>query len=517
MGPAAVLLAAALAVAPSPDPEIHAALERVYQGHVDDAITTLRAAAAARPSDPLPAYALALAFCWKVEERADLQTFDAALQAAALDAVARADAVLARAPDDTEALFARGAAHGALSRYHMFRWHRHDAARSAVRMREDLLRVRALDPEHHDALFGLGLYDYYADVLPRAAKIVRFLAGMPAGNRRRGLASIEDAGRKSALHRTEARVQLYEIYAFYEDRPSAAMDELDVLRRDYPSHPLWALKSVEHLRSRLGAYGEAVTAGRAILARAARGEANYKGRWVPALAQLEMGHALLSDLRPAEARPLLLAVVTDGLPGNPGGLARARFLLGASLEANGDRPAALPHYQAAAAGPAGEWRDRAREAVSSALPAARVRALAALGDARRHREAARAGDAARAAVAALRLWPESTEAALGVAEDRLAHGDVAGARSVWPRADVRQVADAPWLAAWRVLLEAETSDLEGRREEAVQQYKKVLKESFRRPDFTLRAEAALKAPFAPVAPKTPPPAGRRISTALSTT
>ena len=482
---------------PEPDASYRAALELVYQGHIETALDRLRASADAHPADPMAAYVLALALCWKVEQRPESEDLDRELQASSAKAVALADAVLARDPGDVRALFARGAAWGALSRYHLFRLHRSDAARSAVRMREDLTRVRTLDPQHHDALFGLGLYDYYADVLPRAAKVLRFLARIPGGDRRRGLASIEDAADRSTLHRTEARVQLFEIHAFYEEQPGRAMDQLDELRRLYPTHPLWALKAVEHLRARLGAYGDAVRAGREILARAARDEPNYRGPWVPGLARLEMGHALLSDLRPAEARPLLLAVVNDGIPGNAAAVPRARYLLGRGLEIEGDREGALAHYRIAAGGADTEWRERGRAAVSNPMPRARIRALLALGEARRRREAKRGEDVIPLAREALRHWPESMEGALTLVDELLVAGDTAGARTAWPRRDPRQLAETPWLRPWEWLLEAERHDLEGRREEAVQQYKKVLQDSFRRADFEERAEAGIRGAFRP--------------------
>ena len=167
---AGLSLLAALAVPSSPDPAAdRASLELVYQGHLETALTRLRTAADTHPEDPMAAYLLALALCWKVEQQPESEDLDRELLARAELAVARADAILERKPDDVRALFARGASHGTLARYHLFRLHRSDAARSAVRMREDLARVRALDPQHEDALFGLGLYDYYADVLSRAA------------------------------------------------------------------------------------------------------------------------------------------------------------------------------------------------------------------------------------------------------------------------------------------------------------------------------------------------------------
>jgi len=510
-------LFASSALASEADVAYRASLELVYQGHLETALTRLRTAADVHPEDPVAAYVLALALCWKVEQQPESVELDRELLATAAMAVARADARLERKPDDVRALFARGAAHGTLSRYHLFRLHRSDAARSAVRMREDLARVRALDPQHEDALFGLGLYDYYADVLSRAAKVIRFLARIPGGDRQRGLASIEDAAGRAALHRTEARVQLFEIHAFYEERPGRAMDQLDELRRLYPTHPLWALRAAEHLRARLGAYGDAVLVGREILARAARGETNYKGPWVPALARLEVGHAFLSDLRPAEARPFLLPVARGGIPGYAAAAPRARYLLGRCLELEGDREGALAHYRIAGGGADDEWRKAARAAVASPIPAARVRALAALGEARRQREAKRSEDALALAREALRDWPLSMEAALALVDQRLASGDAAGARAAWPRSDARQLAETPWLQPWEGLLEGEWHDLEGRRAEAVQQYKKVLQGRFRRPDLERRAEEGIQAPPRRMTVPSPKPIARGISTPLSTT
>ncbi len=241
------------------------------------------------------------------------------------------------------------------------------------------------------------------------------------------------------------------------------MDQLDELRRLYPTHPLWALKAVEHLRARLGAYGEAVAAGREILARAARGEANYRGPWVPALARLEIGHSLVSDLRPAEARPFLLTVAKDGIPGNAAAAPRARYLLGRSLELEGDRDGALAHYRIAAAAADKEWRQRASAAVSTPIPPARVHALLALGEARRRREAkggprrsesdaqderrrtdsGGADDAIPFAREALRHWPQSMEAALLLVDERLVAGDASGrAGGVAPRRPAAAGGDA---------------------------------------------------------------------------
>jgi len=96
-------------------------------------------------------------------------------------------------------------------------------------------------------------------------------------------------------------------------------------------------------------------------------------------------------------------------------------------------------------------------------------------------------------------------------------GDARGARAAWPRADPRQLKETPWLRPWEWLLEGERHDLEGRREEAVQQYKKVLQDPYRRADLEERAEAGIKGAFRPLARRGRSTAPRGISTALSTT
>jgi thioredoxin-like negative regulator of GroEL len=155
--------------------------------------------------------------------------------------------------------------------------------------------------------------------------------------------------------------------------------------------------------------------------------------------------------------------------------------------------------------------------VSTPIAPARVRALAALGEARRRREAKRfpwrregdaenqrgrihsggANDVIPLAREALRDWPQSMEAALTLVEERLAAGDASGALAAWPRPDPRQQEETPWLRPWEWLLVGERLDLEGRREEAVQQYKKVLQDPFRRADLEERAEAGIKRLFVP--------------------
>src|SRR4029450_13447425 len=149
---------------------------------------------ATAPADPIGPYLESLVWVWRLEQRAPSAAGARELSRRVEETGRLSEQALARDPDDLRALLARGASQGVLSRFHLGRFQRTDAARAAVRMRAGLLRGGEAEPTSADAAFGLGLYYYYADVLPRLAKVLRFLARMPGGDREGGLARMESAG-----------------------------------------------------------------------------------------------------------------------------------------------------------------------------------------------------------------------------------------------------------------------------------------------------------------------------------
>jgi hypothetical protein len=522
IAPAALLLAAGVVAAPPPtksvvaavqprksvvaaeqDQQYRAALDLLYDGRAAAAQARLVELERLHPDDPVPLYLQALALAWIVEQQPESTALDRTLEQAADRAWAAADARLRADPYDARARFARGAASGVRSRHHLFRAHRAEAARTAAQMRDDLLAARAQDPEDADVLFGLGLYDYYVDVLPRFARLLRFLSRLPGGDRARGLLAIETAARTSTLHGVEARVQLYEIHAFYEDDPAAAAADMESLAHRYPGWPLWGLKLAEHLRDRLGAYADSEAVCRRLLGGddAARPEA---GAAALALARLSLGESLLLDLRPEDARHTLIPLL-PAAAGLPALAARARLLIGRGLELEGEREGAAAHYRAAAADR--DSRKRAQAALAHLLPAREVEGRQRLALARRAREAGQAEDAAARAREALAAWPASREAELLVAEQELREGRAESARV--PSVEEARGDEPPWLVPWSRLLRARQADARGDRERAVELYKQVYARHCRRVDLREAAADGLSRPFRPEAPRVAPSAAAR--------
>jgi hypothetical protein len=111
------------------------------------------------------------------------------------------------------------------------------AARDGKRIKEALERSLALDPSLQDAYFGIGLYHYYADVAPAAAKILRFLLALPGGDKEEGMQEMLRARSGGQLLRDEADYQLHLIDLWYEKQPQHALALLRGLHDRHPRNP----------------------------------------------------------------------------------------------------------------------------------------------------------------------------------------------------------------------------------------------------------------------------------------
>ena len=111
------------------------------------------------------------------------------------------------------------------------------AARDGKRIHDSLRQAVTLDPTLKDAYFGLGLYHYYAAIAPTAARVLRLLLLLPAGDRAGGLKEMEQTRSQGILLRGEADYQLHLIYLWYEHQPMLALRLVEDLRARHPHNP----------------------------------------------------------------------------------------------------------------------------------------------------------------------------------------------------------------------------------------------------------------------------------------
>ena len=459
-------LLAALAVASSApagvahpwDATARGALDLVYDGDFHGAEARLAVLAAEHPADPVLPYLQALALEWRVEQDPGSRAHDPAVLSLADRSLSLTGASLADDPADGRALLARGAAHGVKSRLHLYRWEKGPASREAVRMREALGAARAAGVGALDLDFGLGLYDYYADTLPRFFKVVAFVMRIPRGDRERGLAAIARVARGGSLfHDDEARVQMYDIHYYFEGRPDRALHWIRAMWHRHPGWPLWGLKLAQLLGEPTGLWAESAAVARDILGTADEGRHPNYQPVVAAMARVLLAEALLGDLRFEEA----CATAGEG---------------GADL-------------------PAGAWRARAERARARCLEHERRagspegRALALLAQARRLRERGNEGRADATCLLAFQTFPASAEARLCAAQESLRVGRPAAARAL--AGSVLEAEGKAELRPFAHLLAAQASERKGERADALRHYRRAWDEPLGRSAVRAEAKAAI--------------------------
>ncbi|MFQ5675099.1 MAG: tetratricopeptide repeat protein [bacterium] len=120
---------------------------------------------------------------------------------------------------------------------------------------KNLERVIAADSTYYDAYLGLGLYHYYAAVIPKFIKSVAALLGIE-GDRSRGLQELQLAAANGTLSRAEALLFLGNIYLYTEKETEQAMLYSTKLAELFPANPgFWSFlgenyqKAGKHLQA----------------------------------------------------------------------------------------------------------------------------------------------------------------------------------------------------------------------------------------------------------------------------
>jgi tetratricopeptide (TPR) repeat protein len=343
---AALALAAAPLAAQLTEPARVAAIyDRILDADFDAAV-----ADTARACGPAPPVACQLldvtAVWWQIQLDDQSTALDIEFERKVDAAIAAAAEWTEREPERAEAWFYLGAAYGARVQWRVLRVERLAAARDGKRIKDALERALALDPSLYDARFGIGLYKYYADIAPAAAKVLRFLLLLPGGDKEEGLRDMLLAREYGALLRGEADYQLHWIYFWYEEQPERGLAVLQDLRAHYPHNPLFPQRIAEVQVEYFHDPSASLVAWQELLAHAQSGRINAAplARTRARLGAAERLDELYETDRAIEQ---VNAVIAEGAAVPYGALARAHLLLGTFEDRLGHAAAAAASYRAA--------------------------------------------------------------------------------------------------------------------------------------------------------------------------
>jgi tetratricopeptide (TPR) repeat protein len=345
------------------------ALARVYdfilEARFDQVEAELRRACGPAPAEACDVLG-ATALWWRILLDPESRALDDEFSASVERAIRTTEAWVERAPQDPEAWFYLGGAYAARVQWRVLREERLAAARDGKRIKEALEQAIELEPRLDDAYFGIGLYKYYADVAPAAARFLRFLLLLPGGDRDEGLEQMLRARERGRLLQGEADYQLHLIYLWYEEDIDRALELLRGLQRQYPANPLFLIQIADIQESYQHDITASLATWRTLLAMAREQRVNAA---VIAETRAHLGVARqLEALHQTDRAIEQLQDLIAEKPSAPySALASGYLRLGDAHDRMGERAQALQAYRAAvAAAPADdihEIRDKARKRI----------------------------------------------------------------------------------------------------------------------------------------------------------
>ena len=324
------------------------AYDSILEARFDQVDAELRRACGPAPQEACDVLS-ATSLWWQILLDPESRELDHEFSAAVNRAIESTQAWTERSPDDAEPWFYLGGAYAARVQFRVLRNDKLSAARDGKRIKLALERAVTLDPNLDDAYFGLGMYKYYADVAPAAAKFLRFLMLLPGGDRREGLEQMLRARSRGRLLQGEADYQLHIVYLWYERQTPRALQLLRSLHERYPANPLFQAQIAEIQ----DAYEHDITASlaswRALLAAAREQRAN-----APVLsevqARLGVARQLEALYQTDDAIDALQAAIALRPAAPYGALPLAYLRLGEAYDRLGERAAAMEAYRTSIAG-----------------------------------------------------------------------------------------------------------------------------------------------------------------------
>ncbi len=222
------------------DEKIKHGIDLIYNIKFDSAETVFKDVMLNYPDDPSGRFFLAMVDWWRIVLDLDNESHDEIFYAKLEDVIYHCDKILEKNENNINALFFKGGAIGFRGRLRAIRdsWIKSaDDGREALPL---LKHAFALDSTNLDILFGMGIYNYFADVIPdRFPYIKPLMIFFPKGNKQLGIKLLIEASEKAKFASTEALYFLMTLYyQFEEDFPEARNYALKLVQK-YPDNPLF--------------------------------------------------------------------------------------------------------------------------------------------------------------------------------------------------------------------------------------------------------------------------------------
>ncbi len=192
------------------------------------------------PQDPAGYFLKSAVYFWMYTQ--DVRMADVAEQFEKISdqGIEAAEKQLEKNEEDLDAKFFLGAIYGNLGRYYIMNSSWIKAYWYGKEGKDLLEEIVEADPEYYNAYLGLGIYHYYADILPGVIKMLSYILGIE-GDKKKGLEELKLAISKGSFVKSEARFFLAMTYMYFEYNYLRARDLWAKLARAYPENTFFIL------------------------------------------------------------------------------------------------------------------------------------------------------------------------------------------------------------------------------------------------------------------------------------
>lgn len=212
----------------------------MYNLEFDSAKAEFDYLAARYPSHPAGKFFLAMIDWWKILMNADDESHDAEFIQKLDLVITLCDSLLNVNENDITAMFFKGGALGFRGRLYANRSSWIKAANDGRVALPIVQKAYKIAPNNYDILLGIGIYNYYAYIIPERYPLVKpLMIFFPSGNKIKGIEQLQKASEHAEYASIEAAYFLMQLYFFYEKEYYKALEIAVTLYSRFPKNVLF--------------------------------------------------------------------------------------------------------------------------------------------------------------------------------------------------------------------------------------------------------------------------------------
>ncbi|MGA2623222.1 MAG: tetratricopeptide repeat protein [Bacteroidota bacterium] len=222
---------------PKLDIHIQKGIEYVYNLSFDSAQAEFQTVVELNPDHPAGHFFLAMVEWWKIMMDIENESRDEKFYSMLGKVIDICDKRLDKDENDVAALFFKGGAAGYRGRLHANRDEWLKAANDGRIALPIVQRAYQLAPDSYDILLGIGIYNYYAAVIPEQYPVVKpLMVFFPGGDKLKGIHQLQKASEKATYANVEASYFLLQLLFNYEKDYFQSLPIAERLYRRFPNN-----------------------------------------------------------------------------------------------------------------------------------------------------------------------------------------------------------------------------------------------------------------------------------------